>query len=226
MAELRAGPGQDKVAGRGQDAARAERRPRHDGHDGPVQLGEVVEKLLEGFHHQVGAVPEVVAQLEAGGEVLPRRGQHHQLHVPLVVERFQRGVELVHEVDRQHVGRRSVQRDADDPLASADLQESRRRRSGGVAFEVLRVLGVVGHLRPFRARGVNPRALFKLGGLSGPPRPPVTSRRTPPPCPCRRSRTASPARAERGAGPSHGAGSRPGAPRSRRWGVRARSPPR
>ncbi len=119
-------------------------RPRPPGW--ACRASEVLEDAPEVLEHHVGAVAEVVGELEARGEVLARGGQHHELDVALVLERLEGGVEVVHHVDGEHVGGRPVEGDAGDPLHGVELDVLVRRVAGrGVDVDVVGVFEVVGH---------------------------------------------------------------------------------
>src|SRR3972149_3840238 len=105
-----------------------------------------------------GASAKVLADLETGREVLAAGEQRHELDVPLVLERVQGRDELPHHLDREHVRRRSVERDPHDPLGGSEMDVLvGRLLRGGVGLEILQVFEVLRHAR---------RALSALAGAS------------------------------------------------------------
>src|SRR6185436_15405638 len=165
--ELRAGRGVDDVAGGREQAPRAQGRARHHRQRGLVRLGQVLEDLVELLEHDVRAVAEVVAELEAGCEVLAGRGEHDELDLALVLQRLEGGIDLPHRVDGEDVGGRAVEGEAGDALDGLE-PEGRvgdgPRRGVGVVVDVFGIAHVqtaskaaASPMPPLMQRAASPR---------------------------------------------------------------------
>ena len=128
MAELRAGRGQHDVApgppgcSRRPSAAPATRPQR-----GLVQLCRFSKTPWNSSSITYARSPMWSARSNPAEKYLPEPDTHDQLDVPLVLERLERGVQLLHHLDREHVGRWPVQVDARDALGGLEVDERVRR---------------------------------------------------------------------------------------------------
>src|SRR4029077_13413613 len=126
-----------------------------------------LEDLVELLEHDVRAVAQMVAELEPGREVLARRGEHDQLDLALVLQRFEGGVDLAHRIDGQDVGGGPVEGETGDPLHRLEAQRrvGHGPRSGvGVVVDVFGVAHVqtaskaaASPMPPLMQRAASPR---------------------------------------------------------------------
>ena len=151
VTELRAGPGQHHVARRPPGCSR---RPGPAPPPGPAWACRACRGSRRPPWNSSSMMyarsPMWSARSKPAEKYLPVADEHHQLDVALVLEGLERGVELLHHLDREHVRGRPVQVDARDSLGRLQVHEAvRHAPMRRVDVDVVRiVLGVVRHSPP------------------------------------------------------------------------------